>query len=78
MRLRWKRRAAFRSRSGTIRRPEDIAAALAIATNALLERTASVQDRGLALRFLERAEEDVRHWLQAADATIEIEASRRR
>jgi hypothetical protein len=65
-------------RSATIRKPDDVATALQNATQQLLERTASVQDRGLALRFLERAEEDVRHWLQAADATIEIEASRRR
>jgi hypothetical protein len=57
---------------------QSVATALQNSTQRLLERAASVQDRGLALRFLERAEEDVRHWLQAADATIEIEASRRR
>jgi hypothetical protein len=60
------------------RRPDDVAAALQKAASRLVERTQSIGDRTRALRFLERAEEDVRHWLQAADATIEIEASRRR
>jgi hypothetical protein len=55
------------------RSPDAVAAALAKATNALLERTASVQDRGLALRFLERAEEDVKHWLRAADNAVDAQ-----
>ena len=50
-----------------------VAAALEKVTSALVERAASVQDRGLALRFLERAEEDVRHWLRAADNAVEVQ-----